>query len=186
MEPENPSSRERSTWDWRHGLLGAFALILGITSLWYYEQLVATRRTTQTALLKSQERGQQLVGDAENRGKQVLVESRKAGALSQATAFAAAIQPIMTFRGQVPEITDRSVQAATRNLAQRGNYSFVAITNPAGRVIASSDLTIIGRDFKGTLQEGVAAVDGENQAVASIGGENVDAGWVIIRIRGAE
>lgn len=170
-------------WDTWHIVLGVVALAFAITSIWLWTAVAGARRDAQTAIAQNDQKNQDMLTAQGRQSDAMLMETRKEAALNQATAFAAAIQPIMGFKSQVPEITDRSVQAATERLARQGPYSYVAITDATGKVIASSDITIIGRDFKGNLQEGVIQVDGENQAMAKIGSAGNDFGWVVVRIR---
>ncbi|MGV3618917.1 MAG: hypothetical protein ACO1SV_26625 [Fimbriimonas sp.] len=124
-----------------------------------------------------------MLNEQRQASESTLGAAREEAARNQALAFAAAIQPVMAFRGQIPEVTNRSVQSATENLARQGNYSFVAVTDTNGKVVSSSDLTVIGRDFTGNLEPGVALVEGQNQAVAPIGTDGTAMGHVVIRIR---
>ncbi len=170
-------------WDMWHGLLGVVALTLGVTSLWLWSEVRGEKSDSRQALASSAERAQSLLANEKRSGKELLGETREQAAAQQATAFAAAIQPVIGLKGQVPEITDRSIQSATENLARLGNYSFVAVTDTEGKVISSSDLTIIGQNFTGRLTEGVSKVDGQDQAAAAIGSGGNVLGHVIVRIR---
>lgn len=176
-------TRASKSWDRLHSGLGAVVLALGITSVWLWSEVRDEKSDAREAIAASDQRGQRLQGEAERRGGEALRASREEAAQYQATAFAMAIQPVMTLMGQVPEVTDRSVQSATENLARNGNYSFVAVTDAAGKVISSSDITVIGREFGTDLKEGVSRVEDENQAVAPIGVEGSRMGFVIVRIR---
>lgn len=73
-------------------------------------------------------------------------ESRRQGIQNTADAAAAALAPFLVLRGQVPEITDRSLQSVVQNLVLNPNLRFVAITDSTGKVLASSDLTMVGRE----------------------------------------
>lgn len=189
MRPDEPTNEQpvdvskKSRWDTWHIVFGVLALTFAITSLWLWSEVSSEKRESREALALNEQRSQEQLNQQGQKSDAVLMETRKEAALNQATAFAAAIQPIMGFKAQVPEITDRSVQAATESLARQGPYSFVAIADAAGKVIASSDIAIIGRDFAGNLQEGVGQVDGENQAMAKIGTTGNDFGWVVLRLR---
>lgn len=189
MRPDEPTNEQpvdiskRSRWDTWHIVFGVLALAFAITSIWLWSEVADEKSDSREALAMNEQRSQDLLNQQGERSQAVLIEAQKEAALNQATAFAAAIQPIMGFKDQVPEITNRSVQSATERLARQGPYSYVAITDAAGKVIASSDLTIIDRNFAGSLQEGVREVDGENQATAKIGSEGNDFGWVVVRLR---
>jgi hypothetical protein len=184
VQPDAPiDANRKSPWDAWHIVLGVLALAFAITSIWLWTEVAGAKSDASKAIAQNDQRNQELLNTQGEKSAAVLMETRKEAALNQATAFAAAIQPIMSFKAQIPEITDRSVQGATESLARQGSYSFVAITDADGKVIASSDLAIIGRDFAGNLQEGVGQVDGENQAMAKIGSTGNDFGWVVLRLR---
>ncbi len=183
VDSESRAGWMPSKWDMWHGLLGVLAFTLGVTSLWLWSKVREETRDGRQALASSKERSQSVLANEKRSSKELLGATREQAAEQQATAFAAAIQPVIGLKGQVPEITDRSIQSATENLARLGNYSFVAVTDTAGKVISSSDLTIIGQSFTGQLTEGVSKVDGQNQAAAAIGSGGNVLGHVIVRIR---
>lgn len=62
-----------------------------------------------------------------------------------AKAVAAALRPLMALYGQVPEVSGRTLQSAVGGIVDCGDYRFVVIADGAGRVVASSDLALIGR-----------------------------------------
>lgn len=169
-------------WDTRHIVLGVAALFFGIMTIWLWTGLNAAKSQGKSQLLTSEQQGQERLEGQKLESQRTLSATREEAALQQASAFATAIQPIMSLKGQVPEISDRTIQAATKNLAQLGEYSFVSVTDADGRVIGSSDLTIIGQDFSGNLAEGVSTVNGQNQAVAAISSDGGRFGFVVIRI----
>jgi hypothetical protein len=74
-----------------------------------------------------------------------LRESKRQGLQQSADAAAASIAPFLVLRGQVSEISDRSLQSVVRNLLTNQKLKFVAILDVAGKVLASSDLTMVGK-----------------------------------------
>ncbi|HWA82940.1 MAG TPA: hypothetical protein VG820_05885, partial [Fimbriimonadaceae bacterium] len=62
-----------------------------------------------------------------------------------ANGVAAAVRPLMALKGQLPEISDRTLQSVVAGLLAGNDYRFVAITDNGDRVLACSDLALIGR-----------------------------------------
>ena len=76
-----------------------------------------------------------------------LANARNAGLRQTAAAAAATLAPFVALQGQVPEITNRNLQAAVRNLVQNRDLRFVAVSDGSGTVVAASDLTLVGRQM---------------------------------------
>jgi hypothetical protein len=107
------------------------------------------------------------------------------GVMQAAAAAAAAVQPAFTFRGQVPEITDRTLQSVCETLLLTNAYDFVAITDTGGTVLASSDLAIVGRPIEGVKvgELELKKVEDAWQAAAPVRSESSSLGSVVLRER---
>ena len=92
-----------------------------------------------------------------------LAASKKSGLEQSAQSVAATLTPFVALQGQVPEITGRSLQAVVRNLVQNREYRFVAVSDASGKVVAASDLTLVGRPM--------TAPSGMEIATAQIGAD---------------
>lgn len=77
-----------------------------------------------------------------------LEASRKRSLQRSADTAAAALSPFFALKGQVSEISDRSLQSVVRNLVKNESLRFVAVTDSSGKVLASSDLTMVGREVQ--------------------------------------
>ncbi|MFI5386718.1 MAG: hypothetical protein ACHQ50_11435 [Fimbriimonadales bacterium] len=93
--------------------------------------------------LKTSFNGQ--MAQADTNYQRQLAYSRTLGMRQTADAVAASIRPLMTLKDQVPEITDRTLQSVVAGLVEQGNYSLIAVVDDRGRVLASSDLALIGK-----------------------------------------
>lgn len=112
----------------------------------------------------------------ENAAKQVK-DGQQAGLSRTAAAIAASIQPVMALKQQVPEITDRTLQAVCQGLLQDRKYRFVAITDAQGVVVASSDLALVGKPLSGG-----APTAGALEAMSRIGTSETNLGTVTLRM----
>lgn len=116
--------------------------------------------TLASANLKAAFDGKLAQVEAANQEHLALVERRSNE--QSAKAAAAALRPLMALNGQIPEVSDRTLQSVVGNLVAGGNYRFVAITDNAGKVLASSDLAMIGRPIPASGHpEAVSAKIGE-------------------------
>lgn len=183
--PKSPARSDSPAWHWDigHSALSVLAAGLAIAGLWLWSQYERDRKTARTTVAQAQSQNQRILDSERIASEEALQAAYREAARGQATAFAAAIQPLMSFRGQVPEITNRSVQAAAEDLARRGNFSLVAISDSSGSVISSTDLATVGRPFPGQLEPGVTEVEGQNQAIATIGESGSTMGFVVLRMR---
>jgi hypothetical protein len=160
--------------NWAAWALGALSAVLLIVVLWTAFRVFSIERTTQQRLQSARAEAAAQVTSA-----------RTESAMKVARAFAAGIQPILALRGQVPEITDRTVQQATEALIREGDYRLVQVIDRSGLVVASSDLASVGRRGAAgpTDPAGVEVVDDSVQAVTPIGEGRLRYGSVLVRIR---
>lgn len=132
------NSRPGSVPKWAH----PWALYTGIVIvtaciLWAISVTVAS------ANLRESFEDQMALADAQSQRQATMLQ--KDGLRQSAESVAASVKPLLIFKGQVPEITDRTLQAVVSDLVDTGRYCFVAISDSDGKVLASSDLALIGK-----------------------------------------
>ncbi|HVT14410.1 MAG TPA: hypothetical protein VHE55_19260 [Fimbriimonadaceae bacterium] len=101
--------------------------------------------TVASANLKASFDGKLAQAEATNQEHIAFVE-RQANQ-ETAAGVAAALHPLLALKGQTPEISDRTLQSVVSGLLANNDYRFVAITDNGNRVLACSDLALIGRQL---------------------------------------
>ena len=75
--------------------------------------------------------------------------AKEMGAQRGATAFAAAVLPLMDLRSKNQFIDDEALQRVCEDMVAGNGFEFAAITDNSGNVIAASDVKFKGKAYPG-------------------------------------
>jgi uncharacterized membrane protein affecting hemolysin expression len=117
-------------------ILAAAAIVFLVVSGWLTALLAGERQNARSAM------------EAHRRASAIAAESAAESALGQAIeAMAASVKPLLIAREAVAVPDDRSLQIVCEDLAKAGRYALALISNAGGTVVASTDLSLIGRPY---------------------------------------
>jgi hypothetical protein len=134
MSKEMADRETRSERPWALILAGAVSIVLLVWAIW----ATVSARGIET-------RAEESIRRVRDEAALQVREARQEALDGTARAVGVTLVPLMVFKDQVPEISDRQVQQVVEGLLEREGYRFVAVSDASGRVIASSDLALVGR-----------------------------------------
>ena len=134
----------KQIWQPKAWMFYAAAVAACVLGVWAISASLATGRANE-ALAAVKADAQKTLTAAQAQAAQDLGAARQAGLRRTAQAVARVLEPFVAIKGQVPEISDRTLQSAVRNLVKDRDLRFVAVTDASGKVVAASDLTLVGR-----------------------------------------
>jgi C4-dicarboxylate-specific signal transduction histidine kinase len=167
------AKRSGNAWDMRHTALAVATALLLILTLW----LMISRAQQVGAL--TQELRQHREAESER-----LMEQRLADTAATAEAYAAGIAPLVALRGQVPEITERTLQQSVAALIADGDYTRVEVTDASNRIIASNDLARIGQQTPPMPPQERMDEDGLHVVRSIMSGDTIVGTLILVRREG--
>ncbi len=108
---------------------------------------------------------------------------KELGAERGATAFAAAVLPLLDLRSKNQIIDDEALQRVCEDMVSGNGFEFAAITDNSGNVIAASDVKFKGKVYPGINTKAVNETekDGVVEVSRPVARGNVPFGAVVVR-----
>jgi len=167
-------AREAKPKDWRAIAIMAGYGLLAVLLIWQTVALSGARKGAAADLKKAEAAKIAAVDDV-----------RKTGGQYAANALASGLHQLFLLRSQYPEISERTFQAVCAELAATQNFDLAVITDSRQRILASSDLKLVGQTYPNPITGSSSSEkqDGKWVVTAPVKSQEATLGGVVLRLK---